>query len=515
MKQRQTLIAQLWPLLAENQRKWLVKHTEQQLIDVLINADPKNSRFARLKKHNPTLKIAIVNLHALLKVSQGEELAQQYLPAIWGITGTSYYGRRMRREIMRGLLQQGKYQLATALIGKGLSTAKNDMAKLQYIQLQLTTISQSGLLPPRSFSRFLERQLRQLRPNVSATLWKQAALTLADRYLTWGNYQRAIWWIEVCRWSGGRAVRNDDRFLLRLARAWRRKGNEKLAKRFYGKVVQKAWTRFSKHAHDAFRQRILHAFFKSFIGRSYYSSYHRRYWQLYQIIQKHKGSWNQLVRKYRYSRYRYMMYRLIQHISWKSRRYKTQLKRSTFAIQTLYTLHHEAERKNELFSRLHKAWKSQTKPTSKQKYLFHLLAAYRLDWSKHRTPSSLQAMLTILRRLHRKSRPKPSTQIIALLGQIEAEAGHYKSAIKMYRTQLASIPPNKRNERIQLLRQIAQVYGQAGNQKAQRKAYLRLSTQYRDGIADKWLATHYLEMGRTNEAIRFYRQFQQRGIRTF
>lgn len=511
MTVRYRLMSRLWPLLANNQKKWLLKHTEQELLETLLRNQPKKRTRANFK-----LKLALVDMLTLSRVSKGDSVAQLYLPALWGMTSSSFD----RRKIMKNLLQQGKYKLAIALMKKGLQGTRSPTDQLYYLRLQLRTISQYELLPPRVFSRFLERRLRKLRKRVAPQLWNETALDLSDRYLKWGNYQRAIWWVGVCRWVGGPKLRKDDRFMLRLARAWRRKGNEKRSQRFYKQVVKRAWDRFKQKPESAYERYVLKGFFERFLRR-YYSrrrSY-RRYWQLYLKLKQAKSGWKAYLQRHRFThyRYRYLLYSINSYKRNLNKKYPTPLQKSAISLRSLFKLHAEANRKSELFARLRESWE-QTPHGNKRKSirLYHLLAAYHIDWKKHRTPRSMRAMLALLRgllvdRSSKKIKARP--QMYSLLAALEAESGNYTRSIRLYKKLAKTIPNNKPAMLMGLLRKVARIYGQAGKQKQQWRTQVRLSNQLQDGLADRWLASYYLERGRLSEAIRYYRQYQRRGVR--
>lgn len=504
LRQRQTLLKQLWPLLSTGQQKWIRQHTEQSLADALLD---NNLSF---------LRFAVSNMFALLAVDKGTSIAQEYLPAIWSLTSKNRRGQRLRKVIMRTLLQQGQYKVAVHLLRKRIKELRRPSYKLAYIRSQLRTLRYSGLLPPRIFSRFLERQLRQLRPQMHSHLWKNTALELADRYLKWGNYQRAIWWLELCRWSGGASIRSDNRFSLRIARAWRRKGNEKVAQRIYKRVVTTTWNAFSSSPERAYRHFFLKNFFRRYWGRwSRSPKKYQQYWKLYQTLRNSPVGIFQTFRKYRHRyKFRYLSYGMRRFRQSLNRRYSTQLKQAQASVQELFTLYVEAERKKELFRNLRKAWKNERSASKKKIRLYLLMGAYQLDWTRNRNESSLRSMLTLLQSSQYKVLPsKKRLEYLDLMAQLNSEIGQHKNALQMYKKLLSILPTNKRIERIRVQRTIAKLYGQVGDTLQQRKTCIHLSSTYQDGMADLWLARHYIEHNKVLESIRYYRQYQQRGAR--
>lgn len=505
MRRRQQLIARLWPLLKPDQRVQLLRRKEQDLVEWVIGQQKR------------LLRRALVDLYALMEVSQGLSIAQRYLPALWVMTTNSRSDARMRHQILSKLLQRGEFDVSATLIQQSLGKLRSSNKKLAYLLRTMMMLSRFQLFPPRKFSRFLERQLRNLRTKVDRSLWRFVSLQLADRYLAWGDYQRVIWWVALCQWTTSRRQHEDHRWVLRLARAYQRKGNKTLAHRYFDKATTLMWKHFAQQPGILLQRAVVGSRMRYWQGRvlryGSYSGYlwkrYLRYLRAYQrtfVFSKKKRGFSRRRSRFLRRWARYTSYGLAR----RKRSQSVSLSLAKMTLRQMYKVYSEAEQKQKLFRLLRTYWKSSAFSKVRERRLFYMLAAYHLDWKEQRNMKSLLALLKALRALSvQPSRPQ-NRSILELLATLEGEANQFKRSLAQFKKLLKKAKPKDKKR---YLRKMAQLYGRFGQEAKQRATHLRLATEFKDRASDKWLAQHALERRRISQAIRYYQRYQRRAQR--
>lgn len=502
MERRQQLIARLWPLLKPRQRIQLLRRKEQDLLEWVIGRQRQLTRRA------------LVDLYALLEVSQGLSIAQRYLPALWVMTSNSSQDRRMRHRILSKLLQRGEFDVSITLIQQSLKRIGSSNKKLAYLLRTMMLLSRFQLFPPRKFSRFLERQLRNLRTKVNRAMWRYVALQLADRYLAWGDYQRVVWWVALCQWTAPSMRRKDPRWMLRLARAYQRKGNKVLAQRYFDKTTALMWGEFEKNPGLLLLRIFIKKRLMYWQGRVRRYGTHSRYlWSRYLSTLKRyqqtytwSGSKRRRLSRSSGSRWPYRRPRFRRR---SQNNITLDIAKAT--LLQMYQIYVEAEQKQKLFGKLQKYWRSAREGSQRQRRLFYMLAAYHLDWRKERNKKSLVALLKALRGLLSRPALAQNRPLRELLATLEGEANQFNRSLAQFRKLMVKAKPKAKQT---YLRKMAVLYGRSGQEAKQRATHLRLATEFKDRLSDKWLAHHYLEQRRVSQAIRYYQRYLRRSLRS-
>tara|TARA_B100000609_G_scaffold185986_1_gene170331 strand:+ start:5062 stop:14496 length:9435 start_codon:yes stop_codon:yes gene_type:complete len=465
-KRREKILSMLWPLLSEAQRVKLLQHSEEVLLNASLNEVPSKTRRA------------LIDAYVVLHESKGAEASLQYLPALWGLSTKHHYrDRYFLQRKTRELFLIGRYDIAKLLIRQQLKRRKDRARKMMYLGRVLNFFSNRGTtVPPRSFSRFLEQQLMSLK-DLQSGYWKILVRRLGARYLAWGNHRRAIWWLERCRWVGGSALRKDKFFVLLLARAYKRYGNDRMAQKYYGRLLDKGW----RVLQEKMRR---HAFLKR---KASSTRFRRRYSRRLSRFSRFSRRWRR-----RGLRRRFQL--------------NGRLARVRDQLRALFSLYREAGHSPRLLYLLLQKQSSAVRSSVKELCTYYVLAGYSLDWATNKKMSSLTALLGMLRDLTKKKPYSNRRELLQYLASLEDAKGNVRQALALYRRLLSG----KKQQRKVILWRMVYLLERAGDVRRRHAVLLRLSRQHKDGVADQLLAKSYRDRLQIRQAIVHYRLYIKR-----
>ena len=504
-KNREDLIKLLWPLLEDSEQQAFIKKTEKDVMDAMLSTNPE------------LLRRAVLDAYLVKGITEGEEAAQAYLPALWGIaekrTDSSFSA-----VVMKKLLEKNSEEDLLRVLKEEAKGLNSPTAELGFVMMMLLYSQEANRLPT-SLGRFLEKMLRKNLDRIRPSSWQSAALALASRYQKSGDTERAIWWLEKCIWllkqsrgakrpylTKGGAVRMINAllapknhglssFLTLLAQLHHERGNQELAQR---------------HANAALR--IL----QSEILRQ------KDGWRSHLVAQeKALSTLTQEIRPFFQMRYASGTYYALRRVRelvggnlfGNRRGYEETLVGYQHRIALLFHLHRISGGVEKLEQILENYAKDSPDLVRRRMYHLYLAGVYALRWEEERDPTLLKKQDTLLAQISLVQAPPQLHHALLtkrswLLEQLEDDA-------KAVMVQQQLVTMGTTYQKKMALQRLAALYAKTGQKEKEHKTYLVLSSQYQDAYADEKLANEALEKKKITQAIRFYSLFfdRQKGRR--